>query len=1034
MLISAFFLSALSLHAQFIWTGAGGDDNTTNSANWQGGVAPIGDGSEDFIFGDSVRSQPDLPTDFSVHNVTFTGSNTGYFWGDNQGTPTNLTVTGDIVSTGGSGPFFVFNQNFLTLAAGPHVIAAGDSETGGDLYVFGSLAGSGDILKTGAHAFVVSSPDATSTYTGNIDLQQGDLNVAGDGSLGTGTITMNGGRLNVAHYDQDHTVTLNNNLLFTGNTANFGTDFGLPVQLTITGTAKANSGVADAYIYVDPLLQLTFSGGLGELSGGTNFWFDGQGLITVKGAATYTGATDVADGTTVIFGSTAPSMVGGLATYGSGYIGSQVTSNLQLNFINRFNLGSMTGIIGFDSPSLAGTQTFSEAIDLTGFDSSVRLGTATSAILTGPITLAGSDYQFGGLGILRVTSNLTGAVNLTASDGLQLYLSGSNDYYGSTYADRGAAIVFDSNAAIPSGNLLGSNPGGYVGMTSNSSLLAWEFLGNFDLSTTYGVIGFDVIDPFTRPYTSVTVSDPIDLTNFDSGVFLGTSTAATLTGVITPQSDTYHFTGFRDGQLTVASTLSDVDLSTPRYVTIGLDIGNLYSPTLPGVVFHPSVTLTGDNTYTGGTSIQSGQLIVGQSNSGIGTNPTTALGTGEVYIQYFNTTPTGLSVTTDDIIIANPFDFSSNSGFTLGGAHNFTLAGNLKGCDPRGFIQKIDDNTVTLTGDNSNLDLGFQIAQGRIVFGYDTAAGTETLELLDNNSISGEAEFTSNAPSIGSLKGEGQYGTRVYLNNTGVLTINQTSDFSYDGIISGTGGINKAGPNSLTLSRDNAYTGGTTITNGLLVAGAANALGTGAVTINGGSLSLATGVTLPNPVSFGLAGGVLGGNGTFTGAVTIGTNAHLAPGNSPGTLNFNGGLTWGQGGTYDIQVQTAAGGPGTGFDTINVTGGLVFNATLGNPFTLNLVSLDSFGSGGNVTDFDNSQGYAWLIAHSDSLSGFDPNNVTILTTAFTNSLGSGGFNVSAVGNDIFLNFSPVPEPSTYALLGLGLGAVLFPALRRRRRV
>jgi hypothetical protein len=154
-----------------------------------------------------------------------------------------------------------------------------------------------------------------------------------------------------------------------------------------------------------------------------------------------------------------------------------------------------------------------------------------------------------------------------------------------------------------------------------------------------------------------------------------------------------------------------------------------------------------------------------------------------------------------------------------------------------------------------------------------------------------------------------------------------------------------------------------------------------------------------------------------------------------GFLTFTGGFTMAQSGTYNIDVQSATGARGTGYDTIDVTGGLVFNATLGNPFTLSLHSLDTNGNPGyDVSDFVNTNGYSWLIAHSDNLSGFNANNVTIDTTGFTNNLGIGGFSVGVVGNDIFLNFSPVPEPSTYALLGLGLGAVLFPALRRRRRV
>jgi hypothetical protein len=40
--------------------------------------------------------------------------------------------------------------------------------------------------------------------------------------------------------------------------------------------------------------------------------------------------------------------------------------------------------------------------------------------------------------------------------------------------------------------------------------------------------------------------------------------------------------------------------------------------------------------------------------------------------------------------------------------------------------------------------------------------------------------------------------------------------------------------------------------------------------------------------------------------------------------------------------------------------------------------------------------------------------------------------LSTVGSDVLLNFTPVPEPSTWALLLAGLGLVGFRKLRRRR--
>jgi hypothetical protein len=51
---------------------------------------------------------------------------------------------------------------------------------------------------------------------------------------------------------------------------------------------------------------------------------------------------------------------------------------------------------------------------------------------------------------------------------------------------------------------------------------------------------------------------------------------------------------------------------------------------------------------------------------------------------------------------------------------------------------------------------------------------------------------------------------------------------------------------------------------------------------------------------------------------------------------------------------------------------------------------------------------------------------------FQTPVGAGQFNVTQVGNDLDLNFTPVPEPSTWALMGSDLCA-LGGAIRRRRR-
>ncbi len=1342
---------AVVARAQFVWSGAGNDGIVSNGLNWDGGVAPGGvSGTEDFDLNFSGNHSLNFTAPFTVRHVAL---DAGLF--DLTGIGP-LTLNGDVTTaSGGSG--YLFFSAPLILSAGQHNFTLGTVEVAGiDIAIFGQISGAGGITKYGQGSLFIDH-SAGNLFTGMIDLREGRLVVHGDSTLGTGLLKMNGGTLAAAdYYDDNHTSILANDVLLSGQS--FFGDYNGKGSLTFTGTTTAASGLVNSTAYVNAYGYglLTF-GDVTETSSETTFLFRGGGAVRIAGNATYSGGTQVVNNTQLIFAHT-PTGTGYLAEPDDGnnssYIGTEQTTSVS-SFLGLFDTYNTYGILGFDTHN-GSPAVVNEAIDLTGFDSSVRLGTATAAVFNGTITPGTNAYLFGGRGVLTVNSNLTGTNSVEASDGLQLFLTGTNTYSGYTFAHDGGAIILASPGAVPIG-VLESYYGGYTGYTEATGLSVSAYLNLYNTSYTYGVVGFDS----TNPGSPRTISEAINLAagGFSSDAFIGTSTAVRLSGTITPVSNEYRFTGFRDGQLIVDSILTGIE----RTVRIGLPSGDIYGRPPVGATFNPSVTLNGNNTYDGGTTLQSGGLILGHSS---------ALGTGQLTVDSSTDTAPWLSTNTANLTIANNVAMGTTNEFSVGGSLDFTLSGSFTSAyGSSTTLSKFGANQVTFSGDNSGLYADLEIRSGIVTFTGNHSAGNGMLSLRNFDGADAQALFTSALPVIGGLSGD--WATHVDIGD-GTLTIRQIKAGVFDGVISGSGGIVFTGYDTLTLSGANTYFGGTTVENGTLevtsdgqinhssadlvvgvnegdegvlnvtkggtvqvanatlgensysygevtvdgsgstltassaltigasgvgdfslskgghaaaygtfvgensygyltvadpgslltttdeiiigafgsghgyltieaggvvsagrgsigyiaagtatidgtgsawyntgylyvgsgggnghlvvqnggivtsnsgeigldnaygnlvltgtgsrwdvstninvghnggtgileligqsilnvssgsgtitlgvgpgshgtlmigeseyspyggtvnagtitdgggnalvqfdtgatkaspyyltkdgtssgtnvqitgnvtvsnyagynvlggtntytggtvlyggtlVAASNNALGTGNISFSGGRLSIASGVVISNPVSFS-GSATLGGNGTWGSPIAVTGGVDLAPGNSVGLLTFSSGTTWGVGGIYDVEVQTAGGARGTGYDSIDVTGGLTFSATLGSPFTLRLISLDGSGNPGNVGDFNSSIGYAWLIAHTDGITGFNVAAIQIQTTNFTNSIGAGGFYVTTVGNDVYLNFSPVPEPSTYLLMLLGLGTGTFLWRKKRNR-
>lgn len=196
-----------------------------------------------------------------------------------------------------------------------------------------------------------------------------------------------------------------------------------------------------------------------------------------------------------------------------------------------------------------------------------------------------------------------------------------------------------------------------------------------------------------------------------------------------------------------------------------------------------TLTLSGTNTYSGGTDVSALSTLQAMSDASLGnTSGNIALNSGFfIFGTNFNT--------------ARDFAFS-NVNPALGGLiatdFNNTISGDLSGTGLVAVSTGVGAS-LTLTGTSTKTG-GFSITAGTLI-------GT-----------------------TGNLTGN--------IANAGSLVFNQTINDTYSGVISGAGSLTKDGAGTLTLSGVNTYTGATTVTAGRLAVN--GSIASSAVTVGAG--------------------------------------------------------------------------------------------------------------------------------------------------------------------------------------------------------
>ncbi|AZO28843.1 autotransporter outer membrane beta-barrel domain-containing protein [Mesorhizobium sp. M1B.F.Ca.ET.045.04.1.1] len=216
-------------------------------------------------------------------------------------------------------------------------------------------------------------------------------------------------------------------------------------------------------------------------------------------------------------------------------------------------------------------------------------------------------------------------------------------------------------------------------------------------------------------------------------------------------------------------------------------------------------------------------------------------------------------------------------------------------------------NSGTLAFDRSNTYSYAGVISGS---GAVTQIGTGTTVLAGDNSYSGGTTISAGTLQLGNGGATGSIVGNVV--NNGTLAFKRSDTLAYSGIISGTGAVRQLGSGTTVLTGANTYSGGTTISNGVLSVSADNNLGdaSGGLAFNGGTLQTTSAFTSGRNVT-------LTGNGTFqtdadlglTGAIS-GSGLFTKTGAGTLTLSGNNSYTGGTrilGGTLEAEGGNAIG-------------------------------------------------------------------------------------------------------------------------------
>jgi autotransporter-associated beta strand protein len=745
-------------------------------------------------------------------------------------------------------------------------------------------SGTGVLLKLGSNTVTLNR---TQSNTGGTVVDSGTFVLSSDNLLATsGNLAVNNaGTLSLGSNNQTlSTLTLNG-----GN-------------ITGTGTLTANTGFNIQSGSISALLAGT--GGVVKSS---------VGNFSITGNNTYSGKTIVEDGTVSFDNASATGTnTQALGTNASVDLGVALSTSGTLNY---------TGAAG----------TFAKNIKALGSGNNTVMNTGSGLLtLTGTITKNGTILVLdGGAGGIQVNGVIAGSAENSdlILNGGNITLNATNTYNGPTFLNNGAFLSLAVANALPGDLIIDASSSVAFGANQTIEALSGVAGSTIDIGSYTLTMGSNGTDSLyeggiegsgkvvktgsnaitlsgTNTYNgTTTINGGVLVFGTPASLYNGDNSTWTGDNIIVNSGAAFALSVGAIGSFSEEQALSIFQTLTSNATaggildggSVGLDVTGEMSLTevtadregggAVGFVKlgDGSLTLTGNNTYTGATDIRGGTLSLASSDLLVATGNLTVQG-GTLALGSNNQTFNRVTLA-EGSITGNGGTLTASGYAVQSGTATANLAGNAT-------LAKTGAGTAILSGNNTYTG-STTISAGALTFltstslyggdsarwtsGNITAATGSTMALgvggTDAFSSSNIDTLVTNLTQSQTTSGGIAAGARIGLDTSGGDASLSTIFKDRTGTGSGTLSLVKLGSGTLSLTGNNSYTGGTFIETGTL---SGNSLGLKGNITNNGTLLLGTYGTYQTEVSGNgnlLVGNsanmILAGNATMTGGTTI---------------------------------------------------------------------------------------------------------------------------------------------------------------------